>query len=72
MTRILIYSHDTYGLGNIRRMLEIATHLAGALDGASVLMLSGSPMVQGFRIAPQVDYIKLPSVTRTARDGYST
>lgn len=72
MSRILVYSHDTYGLGNIRRMLAIATHMAGALDDASVLVVSGSPMLQGFRIAPRVDYIKLPSVTRTARDGYST
>jgi predicted glycosyltransferase len=71
MSRILVYSHDTYGLGNIRRMLAIATELAGSIADASVLLLSGSPMVQGFRIPPQVDYIKLPSVTRTAREGYS-
>jgi predicted glycosyltransferase len=72
MSRILVYSHDTYGLGNIRRMLAIAMHLAGSVEDASVLVVSGSPMVHGFRIAPQVDYIKLPSVTRTTREGYST
>jgi predicted glycosyltransferase len=72
MKRILIYSHDGFGLGNIRRMLRIATHVAGALSDVSVLVISGSPMVQGFRIAPQIDYIKLPSVTRTAREGYAT
>lgn len=71
MSRILVYSHDTYGLGNIRRMLAIATYLVGTVDEASVLMVSGSPMVQGFRIAPGIDYIKLPSVTRTVRDGYA-
>lgn len=70
--RVLVYSHDTFGLGNIRRMLAIATDLAGSLEQASILMLSGSPMVQGFRIAPGVDYIKLPSVTRTSSDGYAT
>jgi len=72
MSRILVYSHDTYGLGNIRRMLAIATHMAGALEDSSVLVVSGSPMLQGFRVAERVDYIKLPSVGRTARDGYST
>lgn len=72
MNRILVYSHDTYGLGNIRRMLAIATELGRSLDGTSVLMLSGSPMVQGFRIPPNVDYVKLPSITRTDREGYST
>ena len=72
MTRILVYSHDTYGLGNIRRMLAIATHLSRSVEDASVLIVSGSPMLQGFRIAPSIDYIKLPSVTRTAREGYAT
>jgi predicted glycosyltransferase len=28
--RILIYSHDTFGLGNIRRMLEVARHLVAS------------------------------------------
>jgi predicted glycosyltransferase len=72
VTRILVYSHDTYGLGNIRRMLAIATHLAESIEDASVLIVSGSPMLQGFRIAPSIDYIKLPCVTRTARDRYAT
>ena len=72
MTRILVYSHDTYGLGNIRRMLAIATHLSQSIDDVSVLIVSGSPMLQGFRIAPSIDYIKLPCVTRTARDSYAT
>ena len=70
--RILVYSHDTFGLGNIRRMLAIASDLAGSIENASILLLSGSPMVQGFRIATGVDYIKLPSVTRTESDGYAT
>ena len=72
MSRILVYSHDTYGLGNIRRMLALATELAGSIDDAAVLVLSGSPMLHGFRLTPKVDYIKLPSVTRIAREGYST
>ena len=72
MTRILVYSHDTYGLGNIRRMLAIATHLSQSMADVSVLVVSGSPMLQGFRLAPSIDYIKLPCVTRTARDCYET
>jgi predicted glycosyltransferase len=72
MSRILVYSHDTYGLGNIRRMLAVATHLAETLHDSSVLVVSGSPMVQGFRLTPRVDYIKLPSVSRTEREGYAT
>ena len=65
MKRILVYSHDTYGLGNIRRMLEIAEHLANAKSGVSVLLITGSPMAHAFRIPPGVDYVKLPCIGRT-------
>jgi glycosyltransferase involved in cell wall biosynthesis len=27
--RVLVYSHDMFGLGNIRRMLEISTPISG-------------------------------------------
>ncbi|MCB1985403.1 MAG: glycosyltransferase [Burkholderiales bacterium] len=64
MKRILIYSHDTFGLGNIRRMLSIAKHLVSEHKDYSVLLLSGSPMLHAFRIPQQLDYIKLPCLQR--------
>jgi predicted glycosyltransferase len=70
MKRILVYSHDTFGLGNIRRMLEIAQHLVSHDPQASILIVSGSPMLHAFRIPPRVDYIKLPCLRRTLRGGY--
>jgi predicted glycosyltransferase len=66
MTRVLVYSHDTYGLGNIRRMLRITEHLVGHVPDLSALVVTGSPMIQSFRIPQQVDYIKLPCVGRDA------
>lgn len=68
--KIVVYSHDTFGLGNIRRMLAIATALADADPDLSVLILSGSPMLHAFRIPPQIDYIKLPCLTRTMSGDY--
>ena len=65
MKRILVYSHDAYGLGNIRRMLEITTHLVESDPEVSVLLISGSPMPHAFRIPERVDYIKLPCVARS-------
>ncbi|MEY2690126.1 MAG: hypothetical protein RL375_4326, partial [Pseudomonadota bacterium] len=56
--------HDTYGLGNIRRMLEITEHLVGADPEMSALVITGSPMIHAFRIPQRVDYIKLPCVGR--------
>ncbi|TLY79434.1 MAG: glycosyltransferase, partial [Gammaproteobacteria bacterium] len=57
---MLVYSHDTFGLGNIKRMLEISKHLVAAYGNVSVLIISGSPMLHAFRIPPRIDYIKLP------------
>jgi predicted glycosyltransferase len=68
--RILIYSHDTFGLGNIRRMLEIAKHLVAEDPDVSVLILSGSPMLHAFRIPARIDYIKLPCLSRSLQGEY--
>ena len=70
MKRILVYSHDTFGLGNIRRMLEISKHLAASDPDVSILIISGSPMLHAFRIPERIDYIKLPCLARTTRGGY--
>lgn len=71
MKRILVYSHDTYGLGNIRRMLEISRHLVDQDPDVSILILSGSPMLHAFRIPARIDYVKLPCLTRTRSGGYT-
>lgn len=64
MIRLMVYSHDAFGLGNIRRMLVICEHLLQEIPELSILLLSGSPMLQGFRLPPGLDYIKLPCVNR--------
>src|SRR4029077_13532754 len=72
MTKMLVYSHDTFGLGNIRRMLAICEHLAGVLPDLSILLVTRSPLIQSFRLPPRLDYIKLPCLTRTDREDYSS
>lgn len=62
--RLMVYSHDGFGLGNIRRMLAICEHLLNTIPGLSILLVSGSPMVQGFRLPSGLDYIKLPCLNR--------
>ena len=51
MKRIILYSHDTYGLGNIRRMLAIAESIQSDFSDASILLVSGSPMIHAFRLS---------------------
>ncbi len=72
MTRAVVYSHDTYGLGNIRRMLSISRHLIEHIPDLSILLITGSPMIHGFRLPQRLDYIKLPCLGRTQREKYSS
>ncbi|MEJ7615712.1 MAG: glycosyltransferase [Pyrinomonadaceae bacterium] len=71
MKKIMVYSHDTYGLGNLRRMLSICQYLTVSIPDLTILLVSGSPMVHGFRLPDRVDYIKLPCLTRRNREEYA-
>ncbi len=62
--KLLIYSHDAYGLGNIRRMLAICDHLLNTVSHLSILLISGSPLLHSFRLPHRLDYIKLPCIRR--------
>ncbi|PZD73470.1 UDP-N-acetylglucosamine--N-acetylmuramyl- (pentapeptide) pyrophosphoryl-undecaprenol N-acetylglucosamine transferase [Acaryochloris thomasi RCC1774] len=62
--RLMVYSHDAFGLGNLRRMLAICEHLLQHWQNLSILLVSGSPMLQGFRLPEGLDYIKLPCLSR--------
>lgn len=70
MTRILVYSHDTFGLGNIRRMVRISEALVERDPDASVLIVTGSPMLHAFRLPPRIDYVKLPCLARDTQGVY--
>ena len=62
--KIMVYSHDAYGLGNIRRMLAICKYLLKFIPNLSIMLVSGSPMLHDFRLPPGLDYIKLPCLNR--------
>src|SRR5688572_21548735 len=68
--RILLYSHDTFGLGNIRRTLLLSQALTEEFPNASILIVTGSPVIHAFRIPDRIDYIKLPSLDRVDSDSY--
>ena len=68
--KILIYSHDTVGLGNIRRSLLLGELLGSAYPHAAILLMTGSPMIHAFRLPDRMDYVKLPCVTRVKADEY--
>ena len=45
--RFLLYSHDTFGLGNIRRTLLLAQELIDQYPKAAVLLITGSLYLLG-------------------------
>src|SRR5262245_29362938 len=72
MKKLLVYSHDTYGIGNIRRMLAICQYLLEVIPDLSILLVTGSPVVHSLRLPELLDYIKLPCLTRVGRGEYTT
>ncbi len=62
--RLIVYSHDAFGLGNIRRMLAICQYLLKSIPKISILLISGSPVLHSFRMPEGLDYIKLPCLGR--------
>jgi predicted glycosyltransferase len=68
--RMLFYSHDSYGLGNIRRMVAIAEFLVEREPDLQILLLTGSSMLHAFRTHPQIDYVKLPCMQRDCHGHY--
>jgi predicted glycosyltransferase len=67
---MLIYSHDSYGLGHLRRCRAIAQSLVAYRDDLSVLMIVGSPVVGAFSFSPNVDFIRVPGVVKLANESY--
>lgn len=70
MTRTLIYSHDTYGLGHLRRCTLLAGGLVDADRDNDVVIVTGSPRAQAFPLPERVDTIKLPAATKDDGGGY--
>lgn len=68
--RLLLYSHDTYGLGHLRRNLAIAKHLLGAIPDLQIVLLTGSPSADRFPVPPGLSLVRLPPVVKVAVDEY--
>jgi predicted glycosyltransferase len=70
MTRTLIYSHDTYGLGHLRRCTLLAGGVVEADPDNEVVIVTGSPKAQAFPLPDRVDTIKLPAATKDEDGSY--
>ena len=69
--KILIYSHDSFGLGHLRRCRTIAHSLVGHFSEMSVLILSGSPIIGSFDFRTRVDFVRIPGVIKLRNGDYT-
>ncbi len=70
--RILVYSHDTFGLGHLRRCRAIAHSLVEHDPNLSVLIISGSPIIGSFDFRARVDFVRIPGVIKRGDDEYAS
>jgi len=68
--RVLIYSHDSFGLGHLRRCRAIAHSLVESDPAVSVLILSGSPIIGSFDFRSRVDFVRVPGVIKLRNGEY--
>ncbi len=71
-SRVLIYSHDTFGLGHLRRCRAIAHALVENYSKLSVLILSGSPIIGSFDFRARVDFVRVPGVIKLRNGEYTS
>lgn len=68
--RIILYSHDTFGLGHLRRSRALAAALTADDPTSSALILTGSPVAGRFAFPERVDHVRLPGVIKLADGSY--
>lgn len=69
--RVLMYSHDTFGLGHLRRCRAIAHALVDRFKGVHVLIVSGSSIAGAFDFRTRVDFLKVPSIIKLMNGEYT-
>ncbi|MEP0962764.1 MAG: hypothetical protein ABJQ70_07785 [Roseobacter sp.] len=66
----MFYSHDTFGLGHLRRSRALASYLTSKDPDTSAIILTGSPVAGRFTFPERVDHVRLPGVTKLHDGSY--
>jgi len=66
--KILMYSHDTYGLGHIRRCLAMALSLRKS--PANILIITGSLLAGRFKSPMRIDFVRIPGMIKVTNEQY--
>jgi predicted glycosyltransferase len=68
--RVALYSHDTQGLGHIRRNLTLASALLQSEQPLSILLISGTQLGSAMTKPAGVDFLALPAVAKDTNGLY--
>lgn len=68
--RVMLYSHDTFGLGHLRRSRALAQALTARDPSLSALIVTGSPVAGRFDFPDRVDHVRLPGVVKLPDGSY--
>ncbi len=68
--KVFLYSHDTFGLGHLRRNLAIARRLLARKGQFSVMLLTGSPVISRWNLPAGLQVQALPPVVKTGAESY--
>jgi predicted glycosyltransferase len=68
--RVALYSHDTQGLGHIRRNLAIAGAFAQLPNPPTTLLVAGISVASSFQLPEGSDLLVLPAVSKDPKGHY--
>ena len=69
--RVALYSHDTQGLGHVRRNIAVAGALVAREPATDVLLLTGAPEASALPLPPQTDVVTLPTLSKDVTGRYA-
>jgi len=61
---VLLYSHDGFGLGHLKRNVTIAKRTVYDFPGSKALLITGHSSLPGSPLPYGIDFIKLPSIIK--------
>lgn len=70
LQRIALYSHDTQGLGHVRRNSLVAAALVAAHPDTSILLLTGAPEATALPLPPRTDVVTVPALSKDRSGAY--
>ena len=70
--RVILYSHDTMGIGHMRRNLLIASAIKRQFPNASILTIAGAKEACTFAQTAGIDCLTLPSYQKRADGSYGS